>query len=800
MDDSKQFSAGFEPAVSDLHYTTNTPQVGFYLADIQVLPDDGNLLVAGEYRHISAKAMQLLLVLAANAQQVVARPALLQAVTGSQHGTKETVSSLISELRHAMGDHRVSPTYIETITRRGYRLLQPVSQQSQAADNVLQAVPSTKWSWWYALVKGSRLFRVSVAFLVGVWLFVQVMAITFPLLHITAYGMKLTLLGIVVIFPLVLLGTWLQDLKIQRVHLARSANPRARQFWRRQLKVDLGFMLLSFIAVAILGGSLKRSIDIEMLPAHSPNSTIHAAVPLLKHAVAVLPFHQDGASSVLADDYLIDGIRDELLYSLSQLNAFPVISARAMQGLPDNADNSLIIERLGAQYVVEGKLKTDATELQLEVMVSQLNNGVRLWSTRLQAPRQQLPQLQQQLYRQLTNAFGLLLQNQQLQPAEYALTESFQAYDAYLQANMLLKQFADMASFDTAERLFLQALDYDPKFAMASAGLCKLHLEKYAINRSVDEFELARQACEHAASFSSNQAQHFTVIGDLYRTRGELEQALSQYDQALQLNPGWLDAITGKALLLADLKQPLQAEQLFKEVIRLEPGYWQNYSNYGRFLYNNGQFSSASKQLERAVLIHPDSVDLQNSLGASYFLNNDFAAAIAAWQKVVAKSPLSLAYSNLGTAYYFNGEFSQAEQMYLAALDTSKDDYTIITNLADSLDVQVGRQQEAQTYYQQALLLAQANLAVNQDAKALLSQIIRIQSELGHCGLVQQRLSQLLSSVIDDFYIYYDLAIASFNCSQPTTASKLLQKAIAGGYSAALIAADPKIPANTPYL
>jgi tetratricopeptide (TPR) repeat protein/DNA-binding winged helix-turn-helix (wHTH) protein len=800
MDESKQFSAGFEPAVSDLHHTTNTPQAGFYLADIQVLPNDGHLLVAGEYRHISAKAMQLLLVLAANAQQVVARPALLQAVTGSQHGTKETVSNLISELRHAMGDHRVSPTYIETLTRRGYRLLQPVRQQPQAADNILQTLPSTKWSWLYALVKGSRLFRVSVAFLVGVWLFLQVMAIIFPLLHITEHGMKLTLLSIVVIFPLVLLGTWLQDLKIQRVYLARSANPRARMFWQRQLKVDLGFMLLSFIAVAILGGSLKHSIDSEVLPVHAPDSTIHAAVPLLEHAVAVLPFHQDGASSVLADDYVIDGIRDELLYSLSQLNAFPVISARAMQGLPDNADNSLIIERLGAQYVVEGKLKTDATELQLEVMVIQLNNGVRLWSTRLQAPRQQLPQLQQQLYRQLTNAFGLLLQNQQLQPAEYALTESFQAYDAYLQANMLLKQFANMASLDTAERLFLQALDYDPKFAMASAGLCKLHLEKYAINRSVDEFELARQACEHAASFSSNQAQHFTVIGDLYRTRGELEQALSHYNQALQLNPAWLDAITGKALLLADLKQPLQAEQLFKEVIRLEPGYWQNYSNYGRFLYNNGQFSSASKQLERAALIQPDSVDLQNSLGASYFLNNDFAAAIAAWQKVVATSPLSLAYSNLGTAYYFNGEFSQAEQMYLAALHTSKDDYTIITNLADSLDVQAGRQQEAQAYYQQALLLAQANLAVNQDAKALLSQIIRIQSELGHCGLVQQRLSQLLSSVIDDFYIYYDLAIASFNCSQPTTGSKLLQKAIAGGYSAALIAADPKIPANTPYL
>lgn len=792
MTNSELTGAGLQQSVSDLQQK-NALHAGFYIGEVHVLPDTGYLVVAEEHRHLSAKAMELLLVLAAQAQQVVSVPVLLEAVTGSSNSPRETISHLISELRQALGDHVSCPMYIQTLTRRGYRLIQPVTAEPLPV-HTSSADAKARWSWLYALVKGSRLFRVSVAFLVSVWVFVQVMAITFPLLHISNRGMKITLLVIIMLFPFILLYIWLQDLKKQRTRLSRSQNPYARMYWRRQLKVDIGFLLLSLLAVAVLGGSLKRAMNIEATPGAPPASDITVAVPVLENAVAVMPFRQDRSSPKAVDEYLIEGIRDELLYSLTQLNAFPVISARAMQGLPGNADSKLITERLGAQYAVEGKLKLNDNDIQIEVVVIQLHNGVRQWANRLTAPRQQLPQLQQELYRQLTSAFGLLIQNQQLQATDYSLTANFQAYDAYLRANQLLKQFADMSSLETAESLFLQALEHDPDFAMASAGLCKLHLEKYAMNRSVTEFDLARQACEHAAGFTANQEAIYSVLGDLYRTRGAHEQALEQYNLALQLNPAWPDAITGKALLLADLKQPQQAEKLFTQAIMLEPGYWQHYSNYGRFLYSSGQFDSAIIQFERAALIHPDSVDLQNSLGASYFLNNDFAAAITAWQKVVAKSPLSLAYSNLGTAYYFNGEFTQAEHMYRAALQSSKNDYTILTNLADSLDAQPGRQAEANRYYQQALQLAQANLAVNQDASALLSQIIRIQSELEQCEIAEQSLQQLFSSATEDFYIYYDLAIASFNCNRDATGRELIEKAIAGGYSATLISADPKIP------
>lgn len=791
MNNRRHSDTGNDHTVADMQHK-NTLHAGFFIGDVQVLPDTGQLVVKGEHRHVSANAMELLLVLAAHAQQVVSQSVLLMAVTGSAETSKDTLSHLVSELRHALGDQTACPVYIQTFPRRGYRLMQPVTMQPLS----LTSAPSerVKWSWLYALVKGSRLFRVSVAFLVAVWVFIQVMAITFPLLHITNRGMKLTLLIIIMLFPVILVYTWLRDLKLQRARLGISENPKARQFWRRQLKVDIGFLVLSCFTVTVLGSSLKRAIDIEADTIKPATASEVIDVPFLENSVAVMPFRQDSSSEQKIDSYLIDGIRDELLYSLTQLNAFPVISARAMQGVPDLADNKLMIERLGAEYLIEGKLQASEQELKLEVVMIQLSSGVRQWASRITVPRQQLPQLQQELYRQLTSAFSLLLQNQSLQQADYTLTSNFQAYDAYLRANNLLQQIADMQSLEQAEYLFLRALELDPRFAMASAGLCKLHLEKYAINRSVAEFEQAKQACEHAASFTANQAPISSVLGDLYRTRGEYDKALGLYDSALLLNPRLPDAITGKALLLADLKQHDQAEQLFKDAIELEPGYWQHYNNYGRFLYSSGRFSDAIRQLERAALINRDSVDLQNTLGASYFFINDFAAAIRAWHKVVAKSPLSLAYSNLGTAYYFNGEFSEAEQMYRYALRKSSDDYTILTNLADSLDAQAGKEQEAQQYYQQALQQALANLAVNQDARALLSQIIRIRSELGQCPQALADMQQLLNTTIDDFYIYYDLAIASFNCAKPAAGTDLVTKAIAGGYAAALIAADPKIP------
>jgi DNA-binding winged helix-turn-helix (wHTH) protein/tetratricopeptide (TPR) repeat protein len=778
-----------------------TPQAlhaGFCLGDITILPSEGFIVVRGEHHHVTPKALEVLLQLAQHAEETVSQQQILEAVWGDEHAAKGNVVHAISELRHVMGDHKECPVFIQTLPRRGYRLLLPVTPLTSTTGPLVERRGRGngghyKQSWLMSLFRGSRLFSVSVAFLVSVWLFIQVMAITFPLMNISTTGMKLTLLVLLIGFPIVLLITWTFDLRERKKRLALSDNPHKHRFWRRQLFIDLGFLLMSFSAVALLGRSVKLAIDADTA-AQAVAGVLPVDTTPIANSVAVLPFELSNGS--VMEDYLLQGIRQELLYSLTQLNQFPVLADRAMQAIPANASYQQVAEQLRVEFIVEGQVSADSRQLQLEISVVEAATGVRLWSNRLTDQSQQLPALQQELHRRLQNAFTLIMPQTSVATAssEYRITESFKAFDAYMQAQQRLKQYDDLASLEQAEQLLLLALQADPDFATASATLCKVHLDKYVLSRSVEEFNLARQACQHAAGLKVNQAQVYATLGDLYRISGEYSQATTQYDQALAVNERWVDALTGKAMILSANSSKIQAEQLFNKAIELEPGYWQNYMHYGRFLYGNGRFDAAARRFERASQLKPGSTDVLNSLAAAWFFSGQFEQAITAWLQVVQLAPLSSSFSNLGTAYYFHRDYTEAEQMYRQALSISSDDYTIWTNLADVLDVQPQRRQEALPLYQKALTLARQNLAVDAQAQPLLSQISRLQAELQHCEAALQTELQLLAGSVTDFYVFYDLAVANYNCQRNNSGAVYAKQAVNHGYPAQLIAADPKLP------
>ena len=769
-----------------------------------MLPHDGFVVVRGEHRHVTPKALEVLIQLALHAENAVSQPRLLQAVWGDKKASKANLSHAVSELRHVLGDHKECPEFIQTLPRRGYRLLMPVHLLNPASLPTAHsplverrgqgaAGAGKHWSWLISLFRGSRLFSVSVAFLVSVWLFIQVMAITFPLLNISTTGMKLTLLILLIGFPIVLLVTWVGDLRERKRRMALSDNPHKQKFWRRQLYIDLGFLLLSFSAVFFLARSVKIAIDADAAAQVAGPVQTEQTAPIA-NSVAVLPFMLSTGSNMA--DYLLEGIRQELLYSLTQLNQFPVLADRAMQTVSADADYQQLADKLRVEYVVEGRISTTGEQLQLDVSVVETATGMRRWSERLIRQQQALPALQQELHRKVQNAFALILPSTQHSntAVDYQITSSFQAFDAYMQAQQKLKKYDDMASLDRAEQLLLQALRADPDFAVASASLCKLHLDKYILSRSVEEFELAKRACQHAAGLNVNQAQVYAALGDLYRVSGQYSLAMAQYQQALKVNERWVDALTGKAMVHSATNEKAQAEKLFNLAIEIEPGYWQNYMHYGRFLYGNGNFAAAARRYERASQLKPDSTDVLNSQGAAWFFSGEFEQAIAAWQQVVELAPVSLSFSNLGTAHYFNGDYANAEQLYRQALAVSADDYTIWTNLADVLDVQAARRDEALPLYQKALQLAQQNLVVDAQSQPLLAQISRLQAELQLCDAALKTEQQLQANKLTDFYMFYDLAIASFNCQRNNSGEAYIRKAVEYGYPAELVAADPKIP------
>lgn len=110
---------------------------GFTLGDWTIYPLEGRLVGETSERRIQPKSMDVLLCLAENAGAVVERENILRQIWGQRALSDEPLTRCIGELRRALGDTRSEPAYIQTVPKRGYKLLQDVERlQGDAAETI----------------------------------------------------------------------------------------------------------------------------------------------------------------------------------------------------------------------------------------------------------------------------------------------------------------------------------------------------------------------------------------------------------------------------------------------------------------------------------------------------------------------------------------------------------------------------------------------------------------------------------------------------------------------------------------
>jgi len=169
---------------------------GFYLGNLLIEPLKGQVTDRAESRHLPPKAVEVLLCLAREPGDLVTREDLLSAVWGSGHGSQEALSHAVSEIRHALDDHPDSPQYIQTLPRRGYRLL--VEPLSEPPEETVRTAPS---GFWESLFRHG-VVQASAAYLVVGWLLIQVADATFVDLGLPVWSKAFVTFTVIAGFPL----------------------------------------------------------------------------------------------------------------------------------------------------------------------------------------------------------------------------------------------------------------------------------------------------------------------------------------------------------------------------------------------------------------------------------------------------------------------------------------------------------------------------------------------------------------------------------------------------------------------
>ena len=124
---------------------------GFRLGDRTVEPPRNRITGPDGTRHVEPKVMEVLRCLVDGDGQVVSRERITHDVWGHEHVSDQALTSCISEIRRALGDDRADPRFIETVPKRGYRLIAPV-QPLEPAESM--AVKGFRSAWGHRIIAG----------------------------------------------------------------------------------------------------------------------------------------------------------------------------------------------------------------------------------------------------------------------------------------------------------------------------------------------------------------------------------------------------------------------------------------------------------------------------------------------------------------------------------------------------------------------------------------------------------------------------------------------------------------------
>ena len=278
-------------------------------------------------------------------------------------------------------------------------------------------------------------------------------------------------------------------------------------------------------------------------------------------SIAVLPFAD--MSPRRDQQYLCDGIAEEILRELARIPELYVASrTSAFQYKNQAADVREIGARLNVGTVLEGSVRRSGDRVRVSAQLVSVDNGYRLWYERYDRDMKDIFAIEDEIAEKIAQALKVTLAEQRESPSERTSTAA-EAYELFLQGRQFFHQHRRKAC-EIAIQTFVRAIELDPGYARAYAGLAECHafLALY--------FGKGKEAVAAADAASAKALELDPGLSDAHAARGlalflrlgeplaekEREAADAASAKALELDPGLSDAHAASAAATASLPLP----------------------------------------------------------------------------------------------------------------------------------------------------------------------------------------------------------------------------------------------------
>ena len=761
---------------------------GFYLKGLLVKPTTGLVTGARGSQHLPSKAMEVLLHLAKHPRRLVTREEILNGVWGDTPGTAEALNRAVGEIRRALGDHASTPEFVQTVPTRGYRLLVEPTRavESMPSDDVPQTIeilPS-----WQALIRHG-VVQAGVAYLVVGWLLIQIADAIFADIGLPPWSKQFITFSVIGGFPVVILLAWFLEFAEGKMKIDDGQR-------RGGLLKGLERNYLAIIAaygVAWLGAGIYQTVvgfEVhEPIVAGEPEPEL---IPIAENSLAVLRLLTIGDDSRMG--LFSDGLSEDLIDALARLPGLSVSSRGDSWSLPVNATSEMVRRRLRVGHFIEGSVRVlDENLLRVVVQLIDSETGFHIVSRGFEFELEGFADLQKEISSLIVANLRLALDVETIDfsvlPAEHTAIDAYLSYRRGLQE--LYKPRSE-ASISAGIAHFSDALKIDADYPAAHSGLCSAYTTLYGISRDPADIETAEKACAQAYAVGPQLPLVLNAVGTLYLATGKNAQAHTMFEDALNIDDRYVPSIKGLAVLAERALEFDKAEQLIRRAIDLQPGNLRSMGTLADLYFGTGRYAEAAHEYRKILFITPDNFAAIGNLGAASLMAGDFETARDSMEQSLEIEFDPLVASNLGIVHYYLGDFARSVEIHKRVIEASPNTSGSRVNLGDALHFS-GDTVGATDAFNKAIELARSDLSVNPEDPEALTYLAWSLTMTGDIDEGLRTANRAL--VIDprDPYSHYYVGLIQMQNQKPDAAIDALEKALANGYEASMLTAEPYV-------
>jgi adenylate cyclase len=299
-----------------------------------------------------------------------------------------------------------------------------------------------------------------------------------------------------------------------------------------------------------------------------------AGLPLPdKPSVAVLPF--SNLSQDPTQEYFSDGVTEDLITGLSKVSGLFVIARNSVftyKGRPVKVRE--VGRDLGVRYVLEGGVQRAGNRVRITAQLVDATTGYHVWAERYDRQAGDIFAVQDEVTQQIVRALAVKLSESERVRLGRAPTGVPEAYDLVLRGHEARRRTTREGNAE-ARRLFVKALDLDPEYASAYAGLSWTHLQSWQFlwTTDRDSLERARDLAERAIALNDTLVDPYRLLGQIDLWQKQHDRAIAQAERAVALAPNDADGYETLAEILGWSGRGDESVRLIRQAMRLNPHY-----------------------------------------------------------------------------------------------------------------------------------------------------------------------------------------------------------------------------------